>query len=438
MQTNELIQALLSRVSQLEAAARETGPTDSRTTPSTAASLELPQQQPVDTPDNEASLETDAHDADAATVLEFLAWGRKKDQDYFNEAPMTGPRRHSTRQEELPLISNLLSENIKTAQLDILESLLPSQEHIKALVDFHCNYLLWYHGSFSARIFRKDLEAFYSEYHGQLRDEELNLQWIALLYAILTGAITCASKSTTQSWGFSEAEVNSLSLQWYNASVICLNLASYLEVHTIYSVQAIASLTISAHILGFSNSQSVLLASAGRIAQSLGLHRLKSETGRGTIEHIRKRETGRRVWAQLCTQDWFSVPFSESYALNPKFFDTAKPTNCNDEDMTPKPQSTPTQSSYCNYLYDIAALMPQLQDAMAASNTLFTKYEQVLLYDDKMRKLATASMPTFLSKNAPVSADWPLYVGWARRSLSICAGKCSIGDLNTSLMLIST
>jgi hypothetical protein len=115
-----------------------------------------------------------------------------------------------------------------------------------------------------------------------------------------------------------------------------------------------------------------------------------------------------------------NLRFSESYSLNPSFFDTAKPLNCNDNDMRTLPQATPTITSYCNYLYDIAHLIPQLQDAMASSNTLYTKYEQVLKYDEQMRALATAYMPTFLSTNAPVASTWPIYVPWARRSLAIC------------------
>ena len=204
---------------------------------------------------------------------------------------------------------------------------------------------------------------------------------------------------------------------------MCLNIACYIETHTIYSVQAIATLTIAAHILGKSSSQSVLLASAGRIAQNLGLHRLGPESAVDTTSktQVRQREAGRRVFNQLCTQDWFQIPFSESYSLNPRFFQDARLLNCNDDDMIPKPLSIPTQASYCNYRYDIAALMPQLLDAMASCNTLFTKYEQVLQYDEKMRKLATACMPTFLSTNAPVANNWPVYVGWARRSLTICA-----------------
>jgi type II secretory pathway component PulF len=77
----------------------------------------------------------------------------------------------------------------------------------------------------------------------------------------------------------------------------------------------------------FSNSQSVLLASAVRVAQSLGLHRLgKSKRTAQDAENetkveIVQRELGRRLWQQLVTQDWFSVPFSETYCKGPLFLE---------------------------------------------------------------------------------------------------------------------
>ncbi|KAL6159479.1 hypothetical protein ACJQWK_06098 [Exserohilum turcicum] len=338
--------------------------------------------------DATAPLSTDT--SDTATVLEFLAWGRKKDVDYGSSPEHTsGPRRFSVEHDTVTT-SNIITENSRDAQLDVLEALLPNRDLLSRLVEYHNSSVLWYHGSYSSTIFNQDLHLFLTEYESNIRSEELNLQWLGLLFSIITGSITCAPSSVRQSWGLSLAEKTVLS---------------------------------QPHILGKSNSQSVLLASAGRIAQSLGLHRLGPENASAatTKQQLRHREAGRRVFNQLCTQDWFQIPFSESYSLNPRFFQTANLLNCNDEDMTPQPLSTPTEASYCNYRYDIAALMPQLLDAMSSCNTLFTKYEKVLQYDEKMRKLATACMPTFLSTNAPVANNWPIYVGWARRSLTICA-----------------
>lgn len=418
--TSDIVKGLLQRVANLEAGL---GPRNHVQMPQVVQDdPTTPTGNPTaDVVTDRAISPVDATISDSATVLEFLAWGRQKDVDFATSPSLeSGPRQSDRSVEGGP---DILTESTKTVQFDMLEALLPSKKHIRQLVSFHNESLLWYHGSYSAIIFTNYLDLFLANYGGDIRHEFLNLQWLALLFAIMTGSMTCAAQSTRYAWGFSDTEAPTLSVRWYEATVTCLNMAGYTEVHDVYAVQAIATLTIAAHILGKSNSQSVLLASAGRIAQSLGLHRLGPETLSASPEQLRKREVGRRVFIQLCTQDWFQIPFSETYTLNPRFFSTAKPLNCNDDDMVVRSQAVPTQSSYCNFRYDIAALMPQLLDAMADCNTLFTKYEQVLKYDAKMRELATASIPTFLSTNAPVAEGWPSYISWARRSLTICAGK---------------
>lgn len=357
-------------------------------------------------------------DDDAATVLEFLAWGRNKDVEYG--AMTNQASREILIQEDASSASDAVFDGSRQATFDLLETLLPSRTHISQLVKYHNTYILWYHGSYSAWIFNINLDSFLKNNGGNIRHHELDIQWLGLLFAILTGSLACAPSSVRHSWGFRDAESSKLALQWYEACVLCLNTGHYIERHTIHSVEAIATLTIAAHILGRSNSQSILLSSAGRIAQSLGLHRLNGDA-RGSLDQMRRIEAGRRVFNQLCTQDWFQIPFSESYSLNPNFIKSQKPANCNDDDLERRVESVPTQTSYCNYRYEIAALMPRLLDASSQCNTLFTRYEQVLKFDEKMRKLATASMPTFLSTNAPIDADWPAWIGWGRRSLAICA-----------------
>lgn len=387
----------------------------------------------------EAEISTEAEDDDAAIVLEFLAWGRKKNVDFLSVPEHdSGPRRPNFDHEDGVSATRLLNESANNALLDLLEVLLPDRETVHQLADYHNESILWYHGSYSAKIFSEDLQTFYTEYQGNVRHERLNIQWLALLFSILAGSMTCASKATYSRWGFSDAEISPLSTQWYEAAISSLNIAKYTEVHTIYSVQTIATLTISAHTLGRSNSQSVLLAAAGRIAQSLGLHRPGPEVPPTSIGQLRRREAGKRVFTQLCTQDWFQTPFSETYSLSPRFINTVRPLNCNDGDMVCQPQSIPTEASYCNFRYEFAALMPQLLDAMRDCTTLFTKYEQVLKFDDKMRKLVTAYMPTFLSPNAPLADEWPAYVNWGRRSLTICACKFIEPYIKWTLILLSS
>ena len=364
---------------------------------------------------------------DAAQVLEFLAWGRRKDQN-FNDCPEnhSGPRRHRTTQEqEQPQPAHeALLDAVRTPQLNVLEIALPDKAKVEKMVNFYTRYLLWCHGSFIGLTFDSELKDFYRTYDGNIKDPQVNLQWLALLFSVLCGGMTCASSQTIDSWGFEITERPGLSKQWHDATILCLNLSNYLQNHTIYSVQAISSLTIAAHSLGFSSSQSILLAAAIKIAQSLGLHRLGAEDESMDMQDLRNRrnrEAGRRLWCQLCTQDWFSIPFSECCSLSPVFSNTSKPLNCLDTDMLPLYQTSPTIVTYCNYLYDMALLISRLHDATSKTSTLFTKYEQVLTIDDQMRNLTTQYMPILLSSNQPVTETWPEYIHWARRSLSICA-----------------
>lgn len=81
----------------------------------------------------------------------------------------------------------------------------------------------------------------------------------------------------------------------------------------------------STNMIRFSNSQSVMLASAVRIGQSLGLHRLEkpkrfhTDQVSNSIAEVVQKELGRRLWQQLTTQDWFSVPFSDTYCKLTQF-----------------------------------------------------------------------------------------------------------------------
>ena len=435
---NHFVQTLLERVGQLESRLRsrdETAGTASPVPPQ-QPSQDIPQspvfaeqadspahdhmstQEATITPGHEDLGTVAPDDEDAATVLEFLAWGRSKDVEYGTTSQQQS--RLLDTQEDDRDTPNIIFDCTSQASLDLLETLLPLKAKIRQLVDYHNTYLLWYHGSYCSGIFKDDLDVFLDIHDGNVRHPDVDVQWLALLFAILTGSLACAPPDTRHSWGFTAVESSNLALRWYEASIMCLNTGRYIERHTIYSVEAVATLTIAAHILGRSNSQSILLSSAGRIAQSIGLHRLSPEADVIPSRQLRQREAGRRVFNQLCTQDWFQIPFSESYSLNPHFITTSKPMNC-DDDLEPQPESVPTQTSYCNYRYEIAALMPPLLDATLGCNTLFTKYEQVLNYDEKMRKLATQAMPTFLSTSAVIAPAWPVWIRWARRSLAICA-----------------
>ncbi|KIW82414.1 hypothetical protein Z517_05441 [Fonsecaea pedrosoi CBS 271.37] len=405
--------ALRARVAELEAALQEriteAHVAQCPTTPATEQAEGRDGAQPrSSSPSQGSDIE------DAVTVLEFLAWGRMKDPDNA----MLSPEALRVSEHDDGGIGVSPAEELDCALdsgvhlLSWLQILLPSRRQVYQLVDYHSDCMLWFHGSYFVPTFSQELAAFYTDHGGKFDSKGLTLQWVALLFSIMAGTITSAPAHEARKWGFDESEARLLSQKWYKAVVVALNAANYSAHHSLHAVQAITTLTNTAHMLGHSNAQSVMLASAVRIAQSLGLHRLDDDAPGGAVE----LETGRRVWQELCTQDWFSTAFSESYSINPLHSTSLPPQNC-DDDLNVLDESEPTVTSFCRFLSKIAAIMPALQDAMALSNTLYTKHEAVLVHDKKMRSLATGR-PSFLA-NTAVDTTWPCYIPWARRAIAM-------------------
>ncbi|KAL5341076.1 hypothetical protein BJX70DRAFT_396132 [Aspergillus crustosus] len=370
---NDLVQRLQARVQQLEATVTE-----------------LSQSQRA-SPD---SLESDPHPdteiGDAATILEFLAWGRRKKAEYCEDLLSPG----DVTAEQTSQDPRGFNPDRASAEAS-LQLLLPRRALLDRLVAFHCDRLLWYHNSFDPSKFHEEVKIFYRTAHGQPGHPSVDPQWLALLFAVLTGALACAPRPVAQTWGFPAWEQTSLAQRWFKAVSTCLHAADFMACHSPYALQAVATLTMSAHLLGFSNSLSVLLASAARIGQCLGLQETSRPAG---------------AWRQLCIQDWFSIPFFESYLIpRPSKAALAADETKHDE---------PSRSAYSHFFYKVAAVMSSLQDNLKQTHTLYTRYEQVLHHDRTLRVLATENLAPFL-QNTPMQENWPCYVPWARRCLAI-------------------
>jgi hypothetical protein len=354
---------------------------------------------------------------DAASILEFLAWGRRKIPNYDSSISFQADANEETPSGDVcdaPPTPSFPNSTENNGQIASLQLLMPSKKQLLELVRYHEESLLWYHCSYYAPTFRGQVEVFYDRFHGAVESRGINLQWLALLFAVMTGSISCAPDHIAQQWGFRLPERETLSRQWFRAVYTCLNTADYAANQSILSVQAISTSTISAHLLGFSNIHSIYLAAVIRVAQGLGLHRIADDSPGSVVD----KECGRRLWSQLCCQDWFSIPFSDTYLINPLYSQSLHPTNCQDEDMLPLPENVPTITTYCRLLTRIASIMPQLQDDLMSCNTPYTRYEQVIKSDKRMRALSTFERPSFLLQG-PIHPSWPIYVPWARRSLAI-------------------
>lgn len=372
-----------------------------------------------------------------AGVLEFLTWGRGNLSDY--QVKTFDLLREPWKNNSKPAVADQEYSNgfgnTNAQQISVLQLLLPRREQLFQLIDYHIHTVLWYHACFHGETFRNELSQQYLQPNG-LQIQNVDLRWAGLLFAIMSASMACVDDKGAANWGFQRAERHKLMRQWYKASLTCLNLADYMWRHHINSISAICVLTMSGHILGFSNTQSTLHGAALKVAQGLGLQRLGPEQDEvitndsdltpARKEKIIRREVGRRVWFQLCNQDWFSIPFSEMYTIQRSHYSTTKPQHIDDQTLLPVPAHEPSPTSFTRCLNDIAAIMPQTLDALTNASTLYTKYEQVLHYDSKMRGLGADGTPSFFSAAEPFRSEWPHWIPWARRSLALCLAHKTI------------
>ena len=305
-----------------------------------------------------------------------------------------------------------------------LQTLIPTSRQILQLVEYHEAHILWYHGCVHGPTFRMELIKAVQGSDGiQLRN--LDLRWCALLFAIMLATMTCASESTVLSWGFSKAQKRYLNKQWYAATMSCLRLGDYTSKPHIYSIQAIQVSNMSAHTIGSSNGQFINFGIALRIAQNLGLSRLMYDTeldsfntentdlSQARKDLLIKREMGRRIWMQMCTQDWYSIPSSEMYLINKQHFTTIRPHRIDDETLIQVGDHVPLGIDLGNYLYDIASLMAEFHDSVTALRDPAAQYEQVLKYDLKLRALGTEPFSPSVSSGLAevIGSQW---LRWAK------------------------
>ena len=310
-----------------------------------------------------------------------------------------------------------------------LQTLVPTKSQISQLVEYHEQFLLWYHGCVHGPTFRMDLNKALQGSDG-LQLKRLDFRWSALLFSIMTASLTCSSDSVAHSWGFAKAQKRGLSKQWYEASVTCLRLGHYTSKFSLYSIQAIQVLSISAHAIRFSDEHFMFYCAAFRIAQNLGLQRLAQEpeldnfpiVSAGTSLSRKylpiRREIGRRIWARMCTQDWFSIPSSDMYTIKRQHFTTTRPRRIDDENMKLAGDRFVVATDSMNLLYDIASLVADFHDSITNLSDPAAKYEQVLRYDSKIRVLGTKSRYHLFSTET-TEASGSQWVRWAKAVVSI-------------------
>jgi hypothetical protein len=168
---------------------------------------------------------------------------------------------------------------------------------------------------------------------------------------------------------FPGENIQGLILRFFDASLLALNEANWLESHSLYSTQTILVLCSPANHLGRSDWYLSALAVGIRIAQALNINNLGKDAypaAEGAVlpsmdpNALILREMCKRIWYQLVIQDWFHLPFNRTSVISANQFNSAVPIHCTDESLlspatlVPLSVEIPTFDSHTTQLLQLA------------------------------------------------------------------------------------
>ena len=359
-------------------------------------------------------------DRPSLTSIEHLAWGRNSAGCFPHRRCECQFRRNTP--DELSMNSanfELYGSSLESAVQ------LPTPADARSLVKFHIHHLMWHHNSFHGPTFLEQCELFWRT--GRC-DHPL---WIALYFSVLSSTVN-SIKNSRKSIALVNVDLSTTQSahQLFSTMVQVLYNTHFLNNLSIYSIQAVVISTEVAHNLGLSHLNANLFNAAVRIAECLGIHKIKNHPSlvmqtKDAWEERVEREVGRRVWCQMLIQDHFAIPFTDTYSISPMHFSTGRPLNADDYDLKDLSPEIPTTSSYGRVLVNLAALMPGLVDGLGPMHRRKShreQYEHILRVDQKMRDIVKA-IPPFLLRPDPVREAQIPWLTIARRSLAITAAE---------------
>jgi hypothetical protein len=227
------------------------------------APTEQNRRESCDPNDHATTGEDEREATDAATILEYISWGKRKQVSYSVQLARPTNGHLDDTEDDNPCADSHMPP------LVLLQMTLPAREKVYQLVDYHIDRLLWFHNSFHASSFRTELDAFYDTYNGDVTSPGIDMQWLALFFAILLGSMTCADEIHMRQWGFRHSEQSMLAREWLKGVTTLLNIGQYMAVPTLTACMTITTLTMSAHLLGASNAQAVLLKALDSIVLTI-------------------------------------------------------------------------------------------------------------------------------------------------------------------------
>lgn len=295
---------------------------------------------------------------------------------------------------------------------------MPAEDTARRLIQFHVQYLAWHHNCLHSPTFQRQCD------HYWRTGESPGPQWIALYCSVLSATVFAIQNSQKSKAIVKIQERLPQAHELFSDMITALYRYHFLRDLSMHSLQAIVISTEVAHNLGQSQLNATLFNAAVRIAECLGLHRIEECSSDNWDAQV-ERETGKRIWCQMTIQDHFAIPFTESYTISPSHVSTSLPSNADDHDLIPLPESRPTVSSYTRVLFKMAVFMPEMRDGLGSDKDpkpLQEQYKHILSIDRRMRETVKTFPPYFLRQDSGQESLLP-WLGVARRSLAITAAE---------------
>ncbi|GAA5977368.1 hypothetical protein JCM11641_000077 [Rhodosporidiobolus odoratus] len=376
----------------------------------------------------------------ASLSLEFMALGRNRalngtqasaqnprvSPDTFNRSPLP-PSLVFETSTYLPHPSTLFPDALS------LSAVLPPEPETVAILEHAISHTGWYHGTVHGPTFRAEAQEFLAREGQEERVKQASPAWMALLFAQLCCGIKHMTREQLRmvgTHGLTEEEARTLAKTYLDAAIACLYRLHFLENHQLHAVQAIAVLVITSQDGAFSNLFPMLLSLGICIAQDMGLHRLPSEeawaasvAGLPLEERARSLiayETRKRVFWALTSQEWMSIPYRRTTAVQPLQVTTPLPSNAHDEDlMTGVPVNRPpleyTVVSTLLIWIQIARILQQVFQHVDENPQ--PSHDFVFALDSQMQRLLD-SVPPWLADDIP-APNLPPNASWMRLTWKI-------------------
>ncbi|GAA5890179.1 hypothetical protein JCM8208_002726 [Rhodotorula glutinis] len=372
----------------------------------------------------------------ASLSLEFMALGRNR--------ALTGPQSSVQNAQLSPHHPVHLSSVFDPALLPqhpsalfptaaSLARVLPPPADTHLIIEHALESTGWHHACIHAPSFRAELAEFMA-HPDESRFETASPAWLALLFAQLA----CGTKHMTREqlkqlgpFGLSDDDMRTLTKTHLDAALACLYRSHFLENHQLHAIQAITILVVGCQDVPQSNLFPMLLSTGICLAQDLGLHRLPSEEAwlasvDGQSLEVRAKsliayETRKRVFWALTSQDWFSIPYRRTTAVQPTQVTTPLPSNAHDEDLMTgilidRPPAEYTVVSRLLVWIQVARILQQVFQHVDENPS--PSYERMLELDAQLQQLLDG-VPAWFRSDSARSDRLPPNAAWMRTTFII-------------------